>query len=160
MPRYMSFALTTQQIRDSAKSVTRRLGWADLQPGELLWAVEKAQGLKKGEKVKRIRMIRVQSVRREHLDALLPGRRYSMHPSDAWIEVCREGFPDMTPAGFVAMFCKANKCAADVMVNRIEFGYVELEKVPGGILSGANKAAPAGYRGLTETPKQEVRRLA
>ena len=156
MPRYMSFALTTQQIRDSAKSVTRRLGWADLQPGELLWAVEKAQGLKKGEKVKRIRMIRVQSVRREHLDALLPGRRYSMHPSDAWIEVCREGFPDMTPAGFVAMFCKANKCAADVMVNRIEFAHVELEKVRGGILSGNTSAPASGLDSRGVATYQEV----
>ena len=34
--RSMSFMLTTQQIRDRTKSVTRRTGWADLQPGTLL----------------------------------------------------------------------------------------------------------------------------
>ena len=128
MPRHMSFSLTTQQIQYGSKSVTRRLGWRDLQPGELLWAVEKAQGLKKGERVKRIRMIRVTSVRREPLDTLLPGRPYSLHPTDAWLEVCREGFPSLSPAEFVAMFCTANKCAPDVVVTRIEFGYVDLKK--------------------------------
>lgn len=129
MPRYMSFSLTTQQIRDSAKSVTRRIGWEDLQPGELLWAVEKAQGLKKGEKVKRIRMVRVTSVRREPLSVLLPRRRHSMHPSDAWLEVCREGFPHLSPTQFVQMFCKANKCSPDVEVTRVEFEYIDIKKV-------------------------------
>ena len=128
MPRHMSFSLTTQQIQYGSKTVTRRLGWQDLQPGELLWAVEKAQGLKKGERVKRIRMIRARSVSREPLDRLLPGRPYSLHPIDAWLEVCREGFPSLSPADFVAMFCKANRCAADVVVTRITFEYVGLKK--------------------------------
>jgi hypothetical protein len=54
MPRLMSFAHTTDQIRNRTKTVTRRNGWADLKPGELFWAVEKAMGLKPGEKVKRV----------------------------------------------------------------------------------------------------------
>ncbi len=130
MPRMMSFALTTDQVRTAGKTVTRRLGWWDLEhdrprlkDGELVEAVVKGMGLKKGEKVERIRMLRHKSSRREHLDALLPGRPYSYHPIDAWLEVCREGFPHLSPADFVTMFCEANRCNPDVMVTRIDFGY-------------------------------------
>lgn len=136
MPPNMSFAMTTVQIRDSSKSLTRRLGWWDfrlgrprLRPGEHVQAVVKCMGLRKGEKVERIRMIYHKDSRREYLDALLPGRPYSYHPLDAWLEVCREGFPGWSPEDFVTFFCQANKCAPDVMVTRIEFGYVDLEKV-------------------------------
>ena len=51
MPRNMSFALTTKQIEDETKDVTRRNGWWFLKPGDQIWAVEKCMGLKKGEKV-------------------------------------------------------------------------------------------------------------
>ena len=47
--RNMSYAMTTQQIIDETKDVTRRLGWADLRPGDRVQACEKCQGLKKGE---------------------------------------------------------------------------------------------------------------
>lgn len=40
MPRNMSFALTTSQIRDRSKTVTRRFGWWFLVPGDQVWAVE------------------------------------------------------------------------------------------------------------------------
>ena len=49
MPRNMSFALTTKQIEDETKDVTRRNGWWFLKPGDQIWAVEKCMGLKKGE---------------------------------------------------------------------------------------------------------------
>lgn len=62
----MSFALTSTQINDRTKTVTRRLGWSRLRPGTLLQPVVKAQGLKKGEKVQKVGgPIRVVSVRRE-----------------------------------------------------------------------------------------------
>lgn len=49
--RNMSFRLTTRQFSDGSKDVIRRLGWADLKAGEHFTAVEKSQGLRKGEKV-------------------------------------------------------------------------------------------------------------
>ena len=49
--RNMSFSLTTEQIRNRTKDVTRRLGWKNLKPGEHFRAVEKCQGLKKGEHI-------------------------------------------------------------------------------------------------------------
>ena len=52
MPRNMSFSMTTEAIRDRSKTVTRRLGWSFLQPGDLLWAVEKGMGLKKLAKLR------------------------------------------------------------------------------------------------------------
>lgn len=48
MMRIMSFALTEQQLMDGTKTVTRRVGWANLKPGDRLTAVRKAMGLKKG----------------------------------------------------------------------------------------------------------------
>ena len=46
--------MTTEAVRRREKTVTLRLGWWKLQPGTILQAVEKAQGLKKGEHVKPI----------------------------------------------------------------------------------------------------------
>ncbi len=44
----ISFALTTKQFLDGSKTVTRRLGWANLKPGEILMACEKCMGLGPG----------------------------------------------------------------------------------------------------------------
>ena len=108
----MSFSATTEQIRNQAKTVTRRLGWWFLKPGDILWAVEKAQGLKKGETVKRICQIRVVSTRREYLAVITKE------------DVIREGFPRLTVVEFIDLFCKVNRCDRGVEVNRIEFEYV------------------------------------
>jgi len=112
MPRNMSFSLTTEQMRRREKTVTRRIGWAFLKAGDVLWAVEKAQGLKKGEKVKRICMIRVVSQRWEPLNSITKD------------DCVREGFPEMEPAQFVEMFCRANRWEPWKDVNRIEFEYL------------------------------------
>ncbi len=112
MPRNMSFALTTKQIRRGSKTVTRRLGWANLRPGELFWAVEKAQGLKKGEKIKRLALLKCVSNRQVMLDRI-----------DA-ADVTREGFGGMAPRCFVAMFMGEMRCRPSSWVRRIEFEYV------------------------------------
>lgn len=121
--RHISFALTTQQMRDRTKRVTRRLAWKTLKPMTYLLAVEKSQGLKKGEKVKPIHPIRTIHVRREPLQAMLDDPYYGAG------ECIGEGFPSMTPAEFVAMFCKHNKCTPEHYVTRIVFvhqpGYIE-----------------------------------
>jgi hypothetical protein len=47
MSRLMSVALTSAAVRERRKSVTRRLGWAFLKPGERLTLCEKVQGRKR-----------------------------------------------------------------------------------------------------------------
>ena len=121
MPRHMSFSMTTKAVRNRTKTVTRRLGWDFLCPGDLLWAVEKGQGLKRGEKVKKLALIRVVSVRREPFARAL----FSDPAGYGQEELCREGFPHLTLLEFVEMFCKANGCDDDTPVNRIGFEYVE-----------------------------------
>lgn len=117
MARNMSFSITTQQMYDRTKDVTRRLGWFFLKAGDLVWAVEKGMGLKKGEKVKRIYAIRIVSVQRQPLN---------------WItaeDVVREGFPELSVVDFVTMFYKSHKgCQPDSIVTRIEFEEYQLDK--------------------------------
>lgn len=111
--RRISFSHTLDQFADGSKTVTRRLGWAKLEAGMRLVAVEKAMGLKKGERHNVLGRIRVVSVRREPLSKI----------TDA--DVAREGFPAMDRAEFVAMFCKAFRCKPGTTVTRIEFEKVE-----------------------------------
>jgi hypothetical protein len=111
--RHISFALTTPQIRARSKTVTRRLGWRNLQPGTLLQGCVKCQGLKKGERVEKLCVIRVVAARIEPLNAITQE------------DVVREGFPGMSPAEFVQMFCKHNGCTPGTAITRIEFTYKE-----------------------------------
>jgi hypothetical protein len=113
MPRNMSFSLTTEQFKARQKWVTRRLGWDFLKPGDLVQAVEKSMGLKKGEKVQRLCLIRIKSIRKEPLNKITQE------------DVIAEGFPNRTPADFIQMMVDHHRVKPDVMVNRIEFEYVE-----------------------------------
>jgi hypothetical protein len=118
--RNMSFALTTDQISARSKTVTRRLGWTFLKPGDLISAVKKCRGLKKGEKVERLAVLRVKDVKRESLTLLI------VAPKHAREEVVAEGFPEMGAAQFVEMFCRSHRpCMPDTTVTRIAFEYVE-----------------------------------
>jgi hypothetical protein len=119
--RNMSFQLTTDPIRRRAKTVTRRLGWKNLKPGDLIQACEKCQGLRPGEKLNRLCILRVRSVRREPLN-LLTGGSYTDRMAKR--EVINEGFPKLSARQFVAMFCKHMKCEPSTMVTRIEFEYL------------------------------------
>lgn len=105
--------LTTEQVKNETKTVTRRNGWDFLTVGESLQPVEKCQGLKKGDKVKKLGPpIQVTDIRKEPLWNISPA------------ECVLEGFPDMTPEDFITMYCKANKCKRDQVVTRIEFIYL------------------------------------
>ena len=116
--RNISFSLTKEQILAGAKTVTRRNGWRHAQPGQLLQGAEKCQGLKRGEKIKRLRVVRLLDVRFEPLRRMLDDPEYGR-------EECRlEGFPDKTPEEFVQMYCKANSCTADQEITRLQFEYV------------------------------------
>ena len=123
MPRNMSFSMTTQAVRDRIKDVTRRNGWANLKPGELFWGVEKAMGLKPGEKIVRLDLMRCVSNRAEPLVALLDDWWYGVR------EVEREGFanhPDVRgPEDFVVRFMDHMGGDLNTPRNRIEFAYVD-----------------------------------
>ena len=113
--RNMSFSMTTAQFRARTKTVTRRFGWWFLKPGDVVMGVEKSQGLKRGEKVVRLGPIRIVSTRTEPLDAITSA------------ELVLEGYPDSSPAEFVAMMTAHPRRAPDAPVNRIEFEHLARE---------------------------------
>lgn len=113
MPRLMSVSLTEAQVRDRTKTVTRRVGWLMLKPGDRLTLCRKVMGRKPGEPLVRIAGVEVVTVRREPLNAITPA------------DVAAEGFPQMTPAEFTAFFCGSHKgCAPATEVTRIEWRYL------------------------------------
>lgn len=114
--RNMSFSLTTDQIRDGTKTVTRRLGWKFLKPGDLVRPVVKGMGLKKGEKVQPIRgPLRVVSARRETLRDMIYERN-----------ACKkEGFPMLTTLKFIRMFRRHMRVEMKTIITRIEFEYTD-----------------------------------
>ena len=119
--RNMSFAMTTDQVRNQTKTVTRRFGWWFLAPGDVVQPVVKGMGLKKGEKIKKIGPpIRIVSTRREMVCQV----------TDAECE--REGFPGLSRKAFGHLLTdgwrKAGPCDD---VNRIEFEYLDNGKVTG-----------------------------
>jgi hypothetical protein len=118
MPRNMSFAMTTQQVIDENKTVTRRFGWWFLKVGDIVNACEKCMGLKKGEKVNKLKQIRVTGIRYEPLNMMVRDRRYGEK------ECKLEGFPYMEPDDFVQMLVDNYKCDPSKLVNRIEFEYL------------------------------------
>lgn len=124
MPRLMSVQLTEDAVRERRKTVTRRLGWLDLEPGDLLTLCRKVQGRKRPdgtvEPLVRLADVEVVSVRCERLDAI-----------DA-ADVAREGFPAadgvggwMTVEAFIRFFCKHMRCTSDTEVTRIEWRYLD-----------------------------------
>ena len=108
----MSFMLTTEQVRQQTKTVTRRLGWKHLKVGDELNACVKCMGLKQGEKIERIAKIRVVNVRREML--------WDITPED----VAREGFSGRSPEWFMDMFMREMGVPLSAEVTRIEFEYI------------------------------------
>ncbi len=124
MPRYISFAICTDQIRRRSKTVTRRSGWQRLKVGETLNACVKCQGLRRGEKIERLCQIRVVDVRRELLRRMTDDLAYGLR------ETTFEGFPEEhpnhDPTEFVKMFCGSHGgTTPDSTVTRIEFEYAD-----------------------------------
>lgn len=111
----MSFGLTEAQFVDRTKDVTRRLGWRNARVGQRVRGVQKAMGLKKGEKSHELGVIEFTEVSRERLDAITED------------EVRREGFPGKSRGWFIEMFCAAMGCRPDTEVTRIAFVHVDEE---------------------------------
>lgn len=112
MPRNMSFTLTIEQFKNRTKTVTRRKGWKFLKPGDLIMGCVKCMGLKSGEKIERLGMIRIVSVRREPL--------YHIHALD----LLSEGFDNLSRVEFIDMFCAEMGGTHEQIVTRIEYEYL------------------------------------
>jgi len=125
----MAFSKTTQAFKEDRKDVTRRFGWEYLKPGDHFMAIEKGQGLKKGEKVVRLGECICINNDDEPVDGIIqyPIRGFSARPGQLIVvpECEREGYPELNPVQFVEMFCKMNKCKPSDCIRRIEF-----EKIP------------------------------
>lgn len=124
MSRLMSVALTEDAVRDRTKTVTRRLGWRDLEPGDRLTLCRKVQGRRRKdgtvEPLVRLADVQIVSVRREPLDVITPA------------DVAREGFPAVDGVGgwmaveaFIRFFCHHMRCTPDTEVSRIEWRYLD-----------------------------------
>lgn len=115
--RLMSVALTEKAVRDRRKTVTRRLGWVFVKPGDRLTLCRKVQGRRRKdgtvEPLVRLAEVQVVSVRREPLDAITDE------------DVVREGFPAWGRLDFVAFFCTEMRCSHSTEVTRIEWRYLE-----------------------------------
>lgn len=126
MPRMMPFSATEAAFRAMEKDITRRLGWADLEVGEEVWGVKQCMGLKKGEHVEKIHLIRIKEVGFEPLEFI------HMRGPD---EVRREGFPQLARLGagieeFIQMFIQMHRVKGvkrGTPVNRIVFKYLDEE---------------------------------
>lgn len=138
--RHISFALTTPQFMDGTKDVTRRMGWERLEGGEVLRAVKKAMGLKKGEKMEPLALMQVISARQERLD------RMTFDPVYGLEECRREGFPDMEPGEFVDFFCRSHTgCFPKRVVTRIEFRKLPLIRQTFALHMRSNHGSTYGY---------------
>lgn len=122
MARNMSFAETIPQIEEREKTVTRRLGWTFLNAGDVVKAVKKSMGLKKGEKVETLAILRIEHVRREPLNY---AKTESIRRRDQKSAAELEGFGWMTPQEFVDFFCEISGCSPETVVTRIEFSYLD-----------------------------------
>lgn len=115
--RLISFALTCDQVLAQTKTQTRRLGWdgclggtgARVQVGDRLRGVRKVQGRRKGEPLVDVAIVEITAIRRERLDGITSE------------DLAREGFPELTPAGFCQLF----PCEPSDEVTVIDFRYLD-----------------------------------
>lgn len=130
MPRNMSFAITTEQFRSRTKTVTRRNGWWNLRPGQIVCGCVKCMGLKPGEKIDRLGLIRILSSAASPEEGE-PLRRMVENIDYGFTETTKEGFPEghpkHWPSVFAEMFIANMGGDLDTPRNRIEFEYVESE---------------------------------
>lgn len=112
MSRLMSVTLTEQAVVERRKTVTRRLGWTFLKPGDRLTLCRKVMGRKPGEPLVRLAEVEVVSVRRESL----------LEVTDE--DVQREGFTGWDAPRFNEFFMEHMRCHWDTEVTRIEWRYL------------------------------------
>lgn len=118
MARLMSVALTEQAVVDRTKTVTRRVGWRMVKPGDRLTLCRTVMGRRRPdgsvEPLERLAEVEVVDVRRESLDLIDQA------------DVRREGFHIETPRWFVTFFCNTHPgCTPATTVTRIEWRYLD-----------------------------------
>lgn len=117
MARLMSVTLTEQAVIARQKTVTRRLGWQMLKPGDQLSLCRKVMGRKRAdgtvEPLVRLAHVEVVTTRRERLNQITD------------MDVVREGFPVWTRTQFIDFFCREMKTHPQVPLTRIEWRYVD-----------------------------------
>lgn len=111
--RLMSVSLTEQAVRDRTKTVTRRIGWTFLKPGDHLTLCRKVMGRKPDEPIVRIAEVEVVSVRRECLHEITA------------TDVSKEGFDRLSRRGFIEFFTEKMRCTPDTEITRIEWRYLD-----------------------------------
>ncbi len=119
----MSFFLTTPQMLARTKTVTRRLK-CRLKVGERFTAIEKGQGLQKGEKQRVLGVCEVVDISFQPVASIICYDNGDLTRND---DCVREGFPQMIGHQFVDMFCKAMKCTPADSCYRIQFVFVGCE---------------------------------
>lgn len=115
MSRLMSVSLTEQAVVERRKTVTRRLGWLHLKPGDRLTLCRKVMGRKPGEPLVRLAEVEVVSVRRERL--------WDMEPADVALEAV-PGTEGWSAARWTEWYAGAMRCGVGSEVTRIEWRYV------------------------------------
>ena len=107
----MSFRWTEQQLVAGIKTVTRRLGWWKVRPGDQLLAIRQWQELPKGSHQHILGSILIRGARPERVKDITPD------------DVVREGFPDMTTDQFIAFFCRGHRISPLHVINRIHLAF-------------------------------------
>lgn len=116
----MSVALTEDAVVARRKTVTRRLGWWFLRPGDRLTLCRKVMGRRHRDgtvdPLVRLAEVEVSGIRLERLDEVTDE------------DVIREGFgefPVSDAVDFVAFFTKHMRCEPGSIVARIEWRYLD-----------------------------------
>jgi hypothetical protein len=125
----MSVSHTERAVRERRKTVTRRLGWRFLKPGDRLTLCRKVMGRKPGEPLVRIVDVEVIDVRRERLSAITHAdvAREGVPPSTFTPEIAGEhevACADCRRANWIGWFARTMRCSVDDDVTRIEWRYL------------------------------------
>lgn len=124
----MSVSHTESGVVERRKTVTRRLGWQRLKPGDRLQLCRKVMGRKHADgtvgPLVVLARAEVVSVRRERLWDITDDdvRRECVPDQGQFDEHGEDGWP--TVDAWVRWFCEAMRCRPDDFVTRIEFRYL------------------------------------
>lgn len=128
MSRLMSVSHTERAVVERRKTVTRRLGWRFLRPGDRLTLCRKVMGRKPGEPLVRLAEVEVVDVRREPLTSMtLADVPREGVPADRWaLDAHEVGCPDCAPVAWAGWFARTMRVPIDAAeVTRIEWRYLD-----------------------------------
>lgn len=131
MSRLMSVAYTEDAVRARTKTVSRRMGWVFLKPGERVTLCRKVMGRKPGEPLERLAEVEIVSVQRVRLCDMDPGdiALEAVDPAKWWD---RPLMPQMEISNrvapvelWVSWFAETMRCRITDPVTRIEWRYLD-----------------------------------